>query len=211
MFVKQAFVQAKLDPATTFRLGAADMPWIPFDESIYGYHFVENTLIDRLHFGHSTDWGVHFYYNAGISFPANRNITWVVAYKYEDLADNTTHLKNREIGVWAQVKFWVILSGDWEIGIGGEGSRGQSRTGTFLTVHWLAHDSNVAKPPPPMWISPRLGIPCDLDGQAWHVCRTGLGLHWRIPRTGAPKGANQADRRFFMFGLERRRPKLRNP
>ena len=248
LFVKKAFVQARLDQAATFRLGSADMPWIPFDESIYGYRFVENTLIDRLHFGNSADWGIHFlgsngwskyavslvngggyknptrtrsmdwegrlavypvsglvialgaysgdlgqntattpalntanrqdaliaykteratlgaeyfhasnftpaaitsnatdsasgyslfgsvriadngtalfarydnanpskdldpskkdkYYNAGISFPANKNITWAVAYKYEDLADNTPGLKNREIGVWAQIKF----------------------------------------------------------------------------------------------------------
>ncbi|MDE2460624.1 MAG: carbohydrate porin [Gammaproteobacteria bacterium] len=248
LFIKKAFVQAKLSQAVTFRLGSADMPWIPFDESIYGYRFVENTLIDRLHFGNSADWGVHFlgsngwsnyavslvngggyknptrtksmdwegrwafypvsglviaiggytgdlgqntattpalntanrqdaliayktevvtlgteyfhasnftpaaittnatdsasgyslfgsvkiadngtalfarydnadpskdldpskkdkYYNAGISFPANRNITWAVAYKYEDLADSKTDLKNREIGVWAQIKF----------------------------------------------------------------------------------------------------------
>lgn len=248
LLVKKAFVQAKLSQAATFRLGSADMPWVPFDESIYGYRFVENTLIDRLHFGNSADWGVHFlggngwsnyavslvngggykdptrtktmdwegrwafypvsglviviggytgdlgqnmattpalhtanrqdaliayktqvvtlgaeyfhasnfapvtittnatdsasgyslfgsvqiaangtalfarydnvdpsknldpskkdkYYNAGISFLANRNISWALAYKYEDLADNTTDLKNRGIGVWAQIKF----------------------------------------------------------------------------------------------------------
>lgn len=248
LFIKKAFVQAKLSQAATFRLGSADMPWIPFDESIYGYRFVENTLIDRLHFGNSADWGIHFmgsngwsnyavslvngggyknptrsksmdwegrwafypvsglviaiggytgdlgqntatapalntanrqdtliayktevvtlgaeyfhasnftpaaittnatdsasgyslfgsvqiaangtalfarydnanpskdldpskkdkYYNAGVSFLANHNITWALAYKYEDLADNTTDLKNREIGLWAQIKF----------------------------------------------------------------------------------------------------------
>lgn len=248
LFVKKAFVQAKLDQAATFRLGSADMPWIPFDESIYGYRFVENTLIDRLHFGNSADWGVHFlgsnawsnyavslvngggyknpgrtksmdwegrwafypvsglviaiggytgdlgqntattsalhtatrqdaliayktsvltlgaeyfhasnftpaaittnatdsaggyslfgsvqiagngtalfarydnadpskdldpskkdkYYNAGISFPANHDITWALVYKYENLADNTTSLITREVGVWAQIKF----------------------------------------------------------------------------------------------------------
>ncbi|MGH8278958.1 MAG: porin, partial [Gammaproteobacteria bacterium] len=60
LFVKKVFVQAKFNQAATFRLGSADMPWIPFDESIYGYRFVENTLIDRLHFGNSADWGVHF-------------------------------------------------------------------------------------------------------------------------------------------------------
>ncbi|HKV97825.1 MAG TPA: hypothetical protein VJR90_10100 [Gammaproteobacteria bacterium] len=60
LFVKKAFVQARLAQSTTFRLGSADMPWIPFDESIYGYRFMEPTLVDRLHFGNSADWGAHF-------------------------------------------------------------------------------------------------------------------------------------------------------
>lgn len=59
VYVKKAFVQAKLDPAFIVRIGAADLPWVPFDESLYGYRFVENTLIDRTKFGTSTDWGVH--------------------------------------------------------------------------------------------------------------------------------------------------------
>ncbi len=41
------------------RLGSTDLPWIPFVEGIYGYRYVENTLIDRDHFGTSADWGVH--------------------------------------------------------------------------------------------------------------------------------------------------------
>jgi len=250
LFVKKAYVQAKLSNAATFRLGSADMPWIPFDEGVYGYRFVENTLIDRLHLGNSADWGVHFlghsegnianyavsmvngggyknpsrsksmdfegrvafvpvdglilavgaytgdlgqntqstpaintatrqdalvawkrsgltigaeyfhannftpaliisnqtdsasgyslygsmdltdngtavfarydnadpskdlnpslkdkYYNFGVSFPANKNITWAIAYKHENLASNTTNTTTKEIGVWAQVKF----------------------------------------------------------------------------------------------------------
>lgn len=250
LFIKKAYMQAKLSDAAGFRLGSADMPWIPFDESIYGYRFVEPTLIDRLHFGNSADWGAHFfghsdnnfanyavsavegggyknptrskamdfegrvaiepvdglilamggysgelgqdtattptlntatredvliawktsrltlgaeyfhasnfaptavttnktdaasgyslygsvqisengtalfarydnadpsknqdpsqkdkYYNFGISFPANKNITWAIAYKHENLADNTNSLTTREIGVWAQIKF----------------------------------------------------------------------------------------------------------
>lgn len=248
VFVKKAFVQAKLSDAASFRLGSADMPWIPFDESVYGYRFVEPTLIDRLHFGNSADWGAHFfgkndwsnyavslvngggyknptrtksmdwegraafypvaglvvalgsyrgdlgqntvttpalntatrwdglvayttavfrvgieyfhannftakavtsnatdsasgyslwgsvqvadngtavfarydnadpskdldpsqkdkYYNLGVSFPANKNITWALVYKHENLSDNVNDTKNNEYGVWAQVKF----------------------------------------------------------------------------------------------------------
>lgn len=58
--VKKAFVQAHWSDAANLRLGSADMPWIPFAEDVYGYRFVENTLIDRLHFGNSADWGAHF-------------------------------------------------------------------------------------------------------------------------------------------------------
>ncbi len=59
LFVKKAYVQAKVNNAFIFQMGTTDMPWIPFDEGIYGYRFVENTLIDRLGFGNSSDWGFH--------------------------------------------------------------------------------------------------------------------------------------------------------
>jgi hypothetical protein len=59
VYVKKAFVQAKLSDALAVRIGAADLPWVPFVEGLYGYRFVENTLIDRTKFGTSTDWGVH--------------------------------------------------------------------------------------------------------------------------------------------------------
>ncbi|MEI9965557.1 MAG: hypothetical protein WDM92_13700 [Caulobacteraceae bacterium] len=59
LYLKKAYLQAKLNPALIVRLGSADMPWIPFVEDIYGYRYVENTLIDRTKFGTSADWGVH--------------------------------------------------------------------------------------------------------------------------------------------------------
>lgn len=59
LFVKKAYVQGKFDQAAVLRVGASDMPWIPFAEHYYGYRYVENTLTDRLHFGNSADWGVH--------------------------------------------------------------------------------------------------------------------------------------------------------
>jgi len=59
VYVKKAFLQAKFSPAFTVRVGAADLPWVPFAEGVYGYRFVENTLIDRTKFGTSSDWGVH--------------------------------------------------------------------------------------------------------------------------------------------------------
>lgn len=59
VYLKKAYLQATLAPEFYVRIGAADLPWVPFAESIYGYRFVENTLIDRTKFGTSTDWGVH--------------------------------------------------------------------------------------------------------------------------------------------------------
>jgi hypothetical protein len=75
LFVKKAYVQGKFDPLFTVRVGAADMPWIPFVEKWYGYRYVENTITDRSFeggrsgstasaggvgaFGNSSDWGVH--------------------------------------------------------------------------------------------------------------------------------------------------------
>ncbi len=59
LFIKKAYVQAKLSDAFVARLGSADLPWIPFVEDLYGYRYVENVLIDRLKFGTSADWGVH--------------------------------------------------------------------------------------------------------------------------------------------------------
>lgn len=58
-FVKKAYLQAAYSPMLTVRLGAADMPWIPFAEDVYGYRYVEPTLTDRTKFGNSSDWGVH--------------------------------------------------------------------------------------------------------------------------------------------------------
>jgi hypothetical protein len=59
-YIKKAYLQAKLDPAFIIRFGAADLPWVPYAEGVYGYRHIENTLIDRTNFGTSADWGIHF-------------------------------------------------------------------------------------------------------------------------------------------------------
>ncbi|HEY2346673.1 MAG TPA: carbohydrate porin [Xanthomonadaceae bacterium] len=58
LFIKNLYVQGKFDDAFIFRAGAIPMAWIPFAENWYGYRYVENTLIDRLKFGNSADWGL---------------------------------------------------------------------------------------------------------------------------------------------------------
>ena len=59
LYIKKAYVQAKLSPLLTLRAGSADLPWVPFVEGLYGYRYVENVMIDRTKFGTSADWGVH--------------------------------------------------------------------------------------------------------------------------------------------------------
>ena len=59
VYVKKAYLQGKFSDAFIARAGSADLPWIPFAESYYGFRYVENTLTDRLKFGTSADWGLH--------------------------------------------------------------------------------------------------------------------------------------------------------
>ena len=59
LFVKKAYLQAKVSDAFIARVGSSDLPWVPFVEDLYGYRFVENVMVDRLKFGTSADWGVH--------------------------------------------------------------------------------------------------------------------------------------------------------
>jgi len=59
IYVKKAYVQAKLSDAFIARAGSVDLPWVPYVEDLYGYRFVENVIIDRLKFGTSADWGLH--------------------------------------------------------------------------------------------------------------------------------------------------------
>lgn len=58
-YIKKAYLQAKLDPAFIIRLGAADLPWVPYVENQYGFRHIENTVADRLSFATSADWGIH--------------------------------------------------------------------------------------------------------------------------------------------------------
>jgi hypothetical protein len=59
VFIKKAYVQAKVADAFIVRAGSADLPWIPYTEGVYGYRYVEKVITDRLGLGTSADWGLH--------------------------------------------------------------------------------------------------------------------------------------------------------
>ncbi len=58
-YLKKAYLQYTYSPALIVSVGANDLPWVPYAESIYNYRYLENTLIDKASFGTSADWGVH--------------------------------------------------------------------------------------------------------------------------------------------------------
>ncbi len=88
VYVKKAYLQAKLNPAFTVRVGEADLPWVPFAEGVYGYRYVENTLIDRTKFGTSSDWGVHLLGGFGNGL-VNYQVSAINGSGYKTLARNT--------------------------------------------------------------------------------------------------------------------------
>src|SRR5690348_13244678 len=88
VYVKKAYLQAKLNPALNVRVGAADLPWVPFAEGVYGYRFVENTLADRTKFGTSTDWGVHVFGGFGKGL-VNYQVSAIDGNGYKTLTRNT--------------------------------------------------------------------------------------------------------------------------
>ncbi len=59
LFVKKAYLQARLSDALVVSAGSNILPWAPFVENLYGFRFLEKTLIDRTSFGATTDWGLH--------------------------------------------------------------------------------------------------------------------------------------------------------
>jgi hypothetical protein len=64
LYIKKAYLQANLlGDQFVVRAGSAEMPWIPFVESLYGYRYVDKTFTDNYSFGTSTDWGVHVFGN----------------------------------------------------------------------------------------------------------------------------------------------------
>jgi hypothetical protein len=59
LFIKKLYLQGKFSDALVFRAGAADTPWIPYVENLYGFRYVEKELLDRMSFGTSADWGLN--------------------------------------------------------------------------------------------------------------------------------------------------------
>jgi hypothetical protein len=91
IYIKKAYLQAKLSDAFMARLGSADLPWVPFVEDLYGYRYVENVMIDRLKFGTSADWGLHAGGKVGAGFSYGMSVINGAGYK------NPTRTKSMDV------------------------------------------------------------------------------------------------------------------
>ena len=65
VFIKKAYLQAKVNDAFIIRAGSASMPWIDGTEGLYGYRYVEKTVTDLEGVVNTADWGVHVLGKAG--------------------------------------------------------------------------------------------------------------------------------------------------
>ena len=121
LYLKKAYFKAAFSPAFEVSVGANEMPWIPYAESIYGYRWVENTLLEqnngnaRSTFGTSADWGVH----VGGKFAQNFNyqVSVVNGKGYRD----SGRTQGMDVEARLSAKF-----DQWNFALGGyQGKRGQ--------------------------------------------------------------------------------------
>ena len=136
LFLKKAWLQAKVwGDEFVVRVGASDLPWIPFVESLYGYRYVENTLIDRTKFGSSTDFGAHFFGKFADGL-VNYQLSVINGLGYK--ADPIGAGVNRSKGL--DVEGRVNLNWDgFVVGVGGyDGKRGLDVDGPVPTTYHTA-------------------------------------------------------------------------
>jgi hypothetical protein len=118
LFVKKAYLQGKFDQAAVLRIGSADMPWIPFVESYYGFRYIEPTITDRLKYANSADWGVNLAGDIGQGKLFNYSMSAVNGNGYKN--------PSRSKGVDVEGRVGFVPFKDVVVAVGGyTGHRGQ--------------------------------------------------------------------------------------
>jgi hypothetical protein len=134
LFIKKAYLQAAYSDALTIRLGAADLPWIPFAEGLYGYRHIEQTVTDRTKYGTSSDWGVHALGKLGPYVSYAVALLDGAGYK-APLRSNTMDVEGR---VSAAYK-------DFTVGVGGyTGKLGRKTEGATNVFHTASRFNAIA-------------------------------------------------------------------
>lgn len=136
VFVKKAYLQAKFSDAAVLRAGSADMPWIPYVEDLYGYRYVENTLIDRLGFGTSADWGAHL---------GGKLMDGMVNYAVSAVNGNGYKNPSRSKGLDFEGRVGVMPVKGLNLAVGFyNGKRGQDVQGSTVTINTASRMNLVA-------------------------------------------------------------------
>jgi len=65
IFIKKAYIQAKVSDAFVVRIGSSDPPWMGFIDGLYGYRYVEKSINDLNGVANTADWGVHTFGSFG--------------------------------------------------------------------------------------------------------------------------------------------------
>jgi Tfp pilus assembly major pilin PilA len=105
VYLKKAYLQAKYSDAVTFRLGSADLPWVPYAEDIYGYRYLENTISERDKMATSADWGVHMLGKVGIF---NYQVSVVDGGGYKNpVRTKTMDIEGRVSTAWNGLNFAI--------------------------------------------------------------------------------------------------------
>ena len=138
LYLKNAYLQARFDPAFIVRLGAAGLPWISFVESQYGYRHIENTLVDRVKAGYTADWGVHVLGSVAHDV-LSYQISATDGSGYSDL--NVTRYVDLEGRLSAQYRGLFAAIGGYD---GHLGNSISSTTGQFAAVYHAARREDFA-------------------------------------------------------------------
>jgi hypothetical protein len=133
LYIKKAYLEANYAPLFDVRLGSADMPWIPFAESVYGYRYIENTLIDRFKYGNSADWGANINGSYGDDFKFEYSVSAVngAGYKHPAFGLGTNRSDGMDFEGRADVKYDGFV-----LGVGGY----DGKLGKELTPDTTHHD-----------------------------------------------------------------------
>ncbi|HET9049157.1 MAG TPA: carbohydrate porin [Chiayiivirga sp.] len=82
-FVKKAYIEGRFGSKAVLRIGAADTPWLSALDKAQGFRYIERSLVDRLKFGHSADWGLHVSGRLGRVMPVDYGVSLVNGRGYK--------------------------------------------------------------------------------------------------------------------------------
>lgn len=133
VFVKKAYIEAKASPLAIFRLGAADSPWIPYVEGVYGLRYIEQTITDHLSFGSSGEWGLH---------AVGANPVWGYAFTIGNGRGFSNPTRSKSVDYEGRVSFTPAKGLHLALG-GYSGKRGQE-TDTVSARHTATRGNALA-------------------------------------------------------------------